>query len=177
MVEILDQNSNAKDISKALTVLGKDLKIVCHRDCDEFLFLEACLIIMLEGRPDKQHLKVDMHQFLATFPDFYDSSIGDVERSALLHYRNMMMYALEVVPAVNNNGHLLDLVTRLAEGKSVRHIPGGGATLKTKNRIDIYLKVGDIKSSKTKRIPGPKYSFHSQYFLHYNTFVSLRISF
>ena len=76
-------------------------------------------------------------EFLEEFPNF--GTLDMREQDALLSYRNMMAVALEVscvliwvgifinvniyciqiVPAANNSGHLLDLVTRIVEVKII----------------------------------------------------------
>jgi hypothetical protein len=115
---------------------------------DKFLIVEAALIMMLSSRAEKQYLKVDMDEFLREFPDF--AKIDDPERTALLNYRNMMAAALEVVPGKWNSNHLLDVVTRIVEGKETKYVTGSGATKQTRNRIKIYDKLANIEKKQKK---------------------------
>jgi hypothetical protein len=67
-----------------------------------------------------------------------------------------LLWTFQVIPAANNSGHLLDILTRIVEGKYVKHIPGSGMTQATKNRINIYNTVGGI--AQLYRIIRPDYS-------------------
>ena len=49
-----------------------------------------------------------------------------------------------IIPSKWNKEHLLDIVTRLTEGKEVKYITGGGQTSATKRRVLVYESAGTI---------------------------------
>jgi hypothetical protein len=113
----------------------------------EAAFLHICYRnnVHEEGNyPDRQTL-VDAYG-----AQFFEG-LGDREVLRLLKYRNYMQIAVRYIHPNQNRDYLLDLVTRLSEGCSVRHVPGSGATLATRNRIGIYRKEGCVQ--KMIRVP------------------------
>ena len=151
LLELLDQPMSSKDMNRALTAIATRIGVQpISRFNDEYLMIEACMILLFSSHPEKQHLKKTKEDFLLEFSDF--ATVAEAEQEALFLYRNMMAAALEVIPASNNSGHLLDIVTRIVEGKKVKHIPGSGMTKATRNRINIYNTVGGV--SQTARVLG-----------------------
>jgi hypothetical protein len=57
----------------------------------------------------------------------------------------MLAAALKVIPGKWNSNHLLDVVTRIVEGKDKKHVTGSGATRQTRNRIDVYHNLTGIE--------------------------------
>jgi hypothetical protein len=52
-----------------------------------------------------------------------------------------MVLATQIIPAKGNKQHLLDLVTRIVEGKGVEYKTGGGQSKDTAKRVFIYESV------------------------------------
>ena len=68
-----------------------------------------------------------------------------VEKQKLFRFRNLMVVATPyIIPSKWNKEHLLDIVTRLTEGKEVKYITGGGQTSATKRRVLVYESAGTI---------------------------------
>jgi len=61
---------------------------------DEFLVVEAVVILLAYCRPSKAQSRVNLDTLLLEFPDF--AKVDAVEQENLLKYRNMMASALEV---------------------------------------------------------------------------------
>lgn len=135
---IIDPRDGTKVLKTFATSLGVD---PISRFNDHFLIVEGAAILLLSSRQDRQHLMIGEEEFLSTFPTFANSG----ELSTLLKYRNMMAAALEIIPAKWNSNHLLDIITRIVEGKETKHITGGGATKQTRRRLDIYLNLGAVE--------------------------------
>ena len=134
--------SDPKDGTNKLKSFATSLGVEpLSRFNDQFLIVEAAMILLLSSRQDRQYLVIDEDAFLKDFPEFTSSN----EVATLLKYRNMMAAALEIIPAKWNSNHLLDVITRIVEGKEQKYITGGGATKQTKRRLDIYLKLGAIE--------------------------------
>lgn len=153
--EVTKRYSTPKETSRAIAKFATNTRInPVSRFNDQFLVIEAFAILIVYCRPTKAQERVDLQTLLNEFPDF--ASVDAAEQENLLKYRNLMASALEVIPAANNSGHLLDILTRIVEGKYVKHIPGSGMTQATKNRINIYNTVGGI--TQLYRIIRPDYS-------------------
>jgi hypothetical protein len=97
-----------------------------------------------------QELFVKYPEFLATGANAVDAK----EAENLLKFRNFMYVAVQLISPHNHKNHLLELVTRLTEGRNVKYITGSGETLATSRRVKIYRKEGNViatpKNVKTK---------------------------
>jgi hypothetical protein len=88
---------------------------------------------------------VTSEAFLTRYPEFrHDARIDDRERANLLRFRNMMVICQRVIPAQGHKNHLIDIVTRLVEGKHVKYIVGSGQSDKTSRRVFIYRREGNV---------------------------------
>lgn len=143
------ENVNMKLASDvALRVVGED--ITCRKKSDpQRLLYEAAFIMFFALHPDNQTLKqqlvfADVETFLIKYPEF--STIKDeAEIGKLFLFRNVMVMAQQVLSARYHKNHLLDLVTRISEGKDQKYVTGGGQTPATNRRVLIYEREGDIK--------------------------------
>jgi hypothetical protein len=110
------------------------------------LIFEAGFVLLfceLVYRRDKYN--VDMDMFLRCYPEFaQDYRVDEQERHLLLKFRNMMVLCQKVISPQNHKNHLVDLVTRLAEGKNVKYIVGSGQSDKTSRRVLIYRREGNV---------------------------------
>ena len=87
-------------------------------------------------------------QLLDRFPEFNVTPPMDRgELEALLLFRNVMFVALRLIPASGSKNHLLDLVTRIAEGRSVKYITGSGERIPTSCRVLIYRREGNVSAT------------------------------
>lgn len=109
------------------------------------LFVEAAFLrlALRHGVLEDALCPEDMETFLQMYPTF--CGLADAEQERLMVFRNYMALAVRYIEPHQNRDYLLDLITRLAEGCGVRHVPGSGATLATRNRIDIYRKEGCVR--------------------------------
>lgn len=142
---IAQEDTNANEVTKKMKIFASNLGVEpLSRFNDKFLIVEAALILLLSSRAEKQRLKVSFEEFMEVCPEF--RSVEDLPEQQSLHaYRNMLAAALEIIPGKWNSNHLLDVVTRIVEGKDKKYVTGSGATKKTLNRIDIYHKLTGIE--------------------------------
>ena len=128
--------------------IASKIGIQLDRRVTEYLMLETCIILLMQRK--MSHLHVSLECFLDVFPEFNDQD--EVEKNKLLNYRNTLVVALQLIPWANNNGHFLDLITRITEGcrneeGSFKYVPGSGAKPATNRRIYIYKKLGELGAS------------------------------
>jgi hypothetical protein len=93
-------------------------------------------------------------ELFVKYPEFVSPSVDDKEAHSLVKFRNFMYVAVQLIQPQNHKNHLLDLVTRLSEGRGVKYITGSGETMATSRRVKIYRKEGCVvatpKNVKTK---------------------------
>ncbi len=85
-----------------------------------------------------------MPQFLAKYPHFESPDIDAEELAKLLEFCNCVRVVQCLIPPNNNKEHILDLVSRLTEGYSVRRVTGTGMTQETRHRYEIIHKEGNL---------------------------------
>ena len=107
------------------------------------MFMEAAFLELLRRNRVHEDGQCDAQAFLERYPAF--SHLDASEKERLRWYRNYMTIAVKYIHPEQNRDYLLDLITRLAEGCGVRHVPGSGATLATRNRIEIYRTEGCVR--------------------------------
>ena len=87
-------------------------------------------------------------QLLQRYPELdVDPPMPTKELEALLLFRNVMVVALGLISASGSKNHLLDLVTRIAEGRSVKYITGSGERVATSCRVLIYRREGNVHAT------------------------------
>ena len=131
---------------KAIKMLALSIGInPANRFNKNFLFLEACAVLLYYDRPEAKKFKLDMRTFLTEFSDSNSKPELELEKESteeleiLLKFRNFLAIATPRVIKPNGNlEHLLDLCTFMTEGKSRKYITGGGATIPTRRRVLIY---------------------------------------
>jgi hypothetical protein len=134
----------------AKTLHGKSLgKLPTHHDFR--LIHEAAFIMLfaqLTNAADVQNgVYITYAEFFRKYPEFTrerDTRIDAAEQESLLKFRNTMALCQILISAHHHKNHLMDLVTRLAEGKDVRYIVGSGQSDKTSRRVLIYRREGDV---------------------------------
>jgi hypothetical protein len=133
--DLISTKQNAKLVTKSMKKFASSIGVEpLSRFNDHFLIVECALVLLLSSRLERQDLKVNFQQFLSENPEFL--SMDSQEQELLFTYRNMLAAALEVIPGKWNSNHLLDIVTRIVEGKDKKYVTGSGATKQTRNRID-----------------------------------------
>ena len=109
---------------------------------------EAALVLLLSTREEGQKLQWhDTDTFLDEYPDF--RCIHDPnEIEKLLNFRNLVRVALALLPARNKKTHIIDLVTKITEGKGAKDalVPDRMAT---KLRVAIFDHEKDCQNSNT----------------------------
>lgn len=135
---------SVKERANMVLGIAKALNIEpLNRKSEKFLLLEAYAITLMDLNYERGIL---MSDFLTIYEDF--KLINLEEQEKLRQFHSMMSIACQVIPPKLNKKHLLDIVTRLTEGKGIEYIPGGGETERTRNRVKIYEKVGEITKPK-----------------------------
>jgi len=131
-----------------------------ERSDESRLCFEAALVLVLANRPEGLVVQYQcLNRLLREYPEFIETE--EIEQTKLLHFRNLMAVALLVIPANHNRAHLLNLITRLTEGRCVKYVTGSGAMRSTRRRVLIYEREGKIvptirpprKDSKPPRKP------------------------
>lgn len=135
------------------TVIATDLYIKnienLHRKSEERLCFEAAFLLLVTTmRPESSKLFLTEIEFLEEYPDFTVEALGDIEFKKLFRFRNVVKVCMQVLPAFNNKDRILDLATRLIEGKEIKRVNGSGATRETRRRVTIILKEGNLTVSK-----------------------------
>ena len=130
-------------LSLASKVFGVNLEKI-NRNQTEKLSFEAAFLHKFSCHTSSYHLDMSEDEFIKVYPDCSPSAVGQFEYQTLFKFRNLMKKAMHLIPPLHNKNHLLDLVTRVVEGKHVKHITGTGATKQTKARVAIILKEGNL---------------------------------
>lgn len=118
-----------------------------NRAKEERLCFEAVALLLFSRKDylyNSENFIITKEEFLISYPDYTAQHIGPEESASLLEFRNLMKIAMYLIPPLHNKNHLLDLVTRMIEGKDVRHVTGTGATKATRLRVSIILKEGNL---------------------------------
>lgn len=110
------------------------------------LCFEAAVVMVLANRPEGKAVQYDsLNILLREYPEFLDTE--EIEQTKLLFFRNLMAVALLILPANHNRAHLLNLITRITEGRCVKYVTGSGAMRSTRRRVLIYEREGKIVPS------------------------------
>merc|ERR1712065_122155 len=142
--DIITKATNPTQVTKKMKNFASSIGVEpLSRFNDKFLIVEVALVLLLSSRAEHQNLKISFEEFVKEQPEFMSETPAEQE---LLHtYRNMLAAALKVIPGKWNSNHLLDLVTRIVEGKDKKYVTGSGATRQTRNRINVYHNLTGIE--------------------------------
>merc|ERR1711991_616301 len=142
--DIIVTATNPTQVTKKMKNFASSMGVEpLSRFNDKFLIVEVALVLLLSSRAEHQKLKISFEEFIEEQPEFISETPAEQE---LLHtYRNMLAAALKVIPGKWNSNHLLDLVTRIVEGKDKKYVTGSGATKQTRNRIEVYHNLTGIE--------------------------------
>jgi hypothetical protein len=134
-----------KNILKAVSKLIGVKVFRINRKMEELLSLECAITMMFMKSKYCGNINFAMDQFLFRYPAFNSPSISNDERLKLLEFCNCTRVIQCLIPPHNNKEHILDLVSRLTEGYSVRYVTGTGMTEETARRYEIIHIEGDLR--------------------------------
>lgn len=139
-------NLNIREIHEISSMLMGENVGSLNRKVERRLCFEVLFVLLLFSKDDLSHLKwPNIPRLLESYPEFAASSqISVIEQHRLLNFRNMMVFAMLMLVPSNHKTHLLELVTRIVEGKYQKYITGSGETLATKNRVYVYRMEGQV---------------------------------
>ena len=142
-------NSNLKMVHKIVNQHQPEKASISklHRSDEKRLCFEAAFLLLFSNREEADESKIrTISAFLQRYPEFKDDAMIDIaEQEKLLKFRNMMKLAQIFIPAKNHKEHLMDLVTRLVEGKDQKYVTGSGEKPATRRRVLIYEREGGIR--------------------------------
>ncbi len=145
-----------RNILKALApAVGVALTKI-NRKQEQLLSMEAIIVFAYMKSHHARGLHIDYTDFLAKYPHFDAPDIALEEKRALHEFCNCTRIVQCLIPPHNNKEHILDLVTRLVEGYSVRRVTGTGMTAETRRRYEILHREGNIipkEREKRKKTP------------------------
>ncbi len=124
-------------------IVGQHL-ITINRKKEELLSFEAVVVLAFMKSDYCKTLYLDINDFLEKYPQFKSTDISEEERTKLHEFGNCVRIVQCLIPAKNNKEHVLDLVSRLTEGFSVRRVTGTGMTIETRNRYEIIHREGGL---------------------------------
>ena len=112
------------------------------------IYFETFFVLILYHETYKNiasMLYFDTETFLNDYPSFGQLvDVDSEELVKLLLFRNWMRVALLVITPHYNKGRLLNIVTRICEGDTVKYISGTVQNAATERRVLIYEKEGNI---------------------------------
>ena len=115
---------------------------------EDRIFFETffSLVLYHENCDDVSNmLYFDKETLLEDYPCFNELvGVDNEEITKLIFFRNWMKVVLLVIPPHHNKGRLLNIVTRICEGDSIKYITGGGQNANTERRVKIYEQEGNI---------------------------------
>lgn len=110
------------------------------------LVFEALLLFILRTKiPNKYSCEED---FLNDFPHARERSA--VEQQRQFHTSNWMDLMFYTITARHNKALILNVITRIVEGRDARYITGSGQTKPTNDRVLIFSTIGNCE-----KIPRP----------------------
>ena len=115
-----------------------------NRKKEELLAIESLILFLFMQSKHGENIIFDEQQFEEKYPQFCGSDIYLEEKKKLFEFCNCVRFLLFLIPAKNNKEHILDLVTRVVEGYSVRYITGTGMTKETRRRYEIIHIEGNL---------------------------------
>lgn len=133
-----------RNILKFLTFIVNERLYVINRKREELLLFEAVIVFAFMQSSYATRVPLTMEQFEQKYPDMCDDKIVADEKQNLFEFCNCTRFVQRLIPAKNNKEHVLDLVSRLTEGFSVRRVTGTGMTKETRNRYEIVRVEGNL---------------------------------
>jgi hypothetical protein len=151
VIPIMDRTITLKQIDDISMKMAMDIasnvsKVNVNKlkiDDEKRVCFEAIFIMLYALRPENSRLiHVTTSDLLNHYPEFQD--VDECELNILLTFRNVMRVAQELIAPRFHKKHLLQIVTRIAEGRNQKYITGSGQTAATNRRVLIYEREGNI---------------------------------
>ena len=117
---------------------------VRNRKREDLLVFEAVIVYAFMKSPYGEKVTLTMEEFESKYADICDEKLVTDEKNNLLDFCNCTRFVQQLIPPKNNKEHILDLVSRLTEGYSVRRVTGTGMTKETRNRYEIVRREGNL---------------------------------
>lgn len=113
------------------------------KDDERRMCFECALMLLVAKRQEFREAHfVGTDELLERYPEFASSDTDEL--MLLVTFRNFMCDAVKLVEAKNHKNYLLDLCTRVAEGRHVKYITGTGQKESTSRRVLIFQREGNI---------------------------------
>jgi hypothetical protein len=116
-----------------------------NRKKEERLAFEAVIVLAFMKSKHAVNVELSKEAFERKYPQFCGSEVYLEERNLLFDFCNCVRFVHCLIPPKNNKEHILDLVSRLTEGFSVRRVTGTGMTKETFRRYEIIHVEGNLK--------------------------------
>ena len=145
----------------ALEKYGINLAKMISKDERRNCFEAAQIMILYLYIDADNELMVSIDELLSAYPEFNEiPNITPKELESLLRFRNTMHVAQRVIEPKNHKEQLLNLVTRISEGRTKKYITGSGESVETSSRVLIYRREGDVtpvlkKPRQPTKVPEP----------------------
>lgn len=127
-----------------------------NRKKEERLAFEAVVVLAFMKSRHAENIEISPDAFEKKYPQFCGSDVYLEEKNLLFDFCNCVRFVHCLIPPKNNKEHILDLVSRLTEGYSVRRVTGTGMTKETFRRYEIIHVEGNLeKAVRPERRKGP----------------------
>lgn len=130
----------AYDVAKLVGL--EDISTLKRQEESKLIF-ESALVVLLSFRGDILSVAqifpyASLKEFLAHYPEF--NGLDQDEQMRLFDFANYIKFSMVLLNPKGKKAHLLDMVTRITEGKRAKYVCGGGQTAPTSRRVAIYVK-------------------------------------
>jgi hypothetical protein len=132
-------------ILKMLSPMVQHQILSINRKKEERLAFEAVIVLAFMKSKHAANVELSKEAFERKYPQFCGSEVYLEERNLLFDFCNCVRFVHCLMPPKNNKEHILDLVSRLTEGFSVRRVTGTGMTKETFRRYEIIHVEGNLK--------------------------------
>lgn len=116
-----------------------------NRKKEQRLAFEAVIVFAFMKSRHAKNIEISMEDFEQKYPQFCGSNVYLEEKNLLFDFCNCVRYVQCLIPPKNNKEHILDLVSRLTEGYTVRRVTGTGMTKETFRRCEIIHVEGNLE--------------------------------
>lgn len=118
-----------------------------NRKKEERLAFEAVIVLAFMKSKHAVNVEISKEAFERKYPQFCGTDVYLAERSLLFDFCNCVRFVHCLIPPKNNKEHILDLVSRLTEGYTVRRVTGTGMTKETFRRYEIIHVEGNLEKA------------------------------
>lgn len=119
---------------------GINIKQLKKFDLARMFFDAAYIFLAYNSAIHDNEMISDVDRLMKKYPEF--NEVGFIELKDLLRYRNIMAVALKYIKPSCNRDYLLNMISRISEGRDAKYVGGSGATQATKHRLLIYHMEG-----------------------------------